>query len=123
MSYADEDDWAVFHDYTDWATYAAAKPNAPTLTHIQDILQECTDIINFEIGSFSTNITDSRFSDYLKKLNIRMTDRARQVELAGGKVAGFIGWSTTDYLQARERDRLHAVGRTLGYRRRGAIVF
>ena len=47
----------------------------------------------------------------------------RQIELAGGKAVGFLGWSVTDFLQERERTYLKTIGTILGTILVGKVVF
>ena len=121
-SYNDNEAWAKDQNYASWAAYATANPNSPTETHIDEMLEEATEIINMNIGSFNSNITDTRFLSWVQKLHLRMTNRMRQIELAGGKAEGFLGWSITDFLQERERNRLQTIGKILGYYRVGKVV-
>lgn len=108
------------HDYANWTTYTAAV-STPTASRTEEMLEEVTEIINEKIGTFNVNITDTRFTSRLEKLCIRMTDRMEQVDLARGKPQGFLGWSTTDFLQDRERKYLFSIGIILGHRTLGEV--
>ena len=122
MTYNDNDAWAKTKNYANWSAYATAHPNSPTEDHIDEMLEEASEIINLNIGSFNSDITDVRFLSRVKKLHLRMVNRMRQVELAQGKNMGFLGWSTTDFLQERERSYLVTIGKILGYYKVGRIA-
>jgi len=122
VNYNDVDEWAVNQNYDDFVAYAVDNPSAPTEEHLEDLLEDATTIINKNIGSFNTNITDSRFLEWVKKRHLRMVNRMRQIDLAGGKAQGFLGWSVTDFLQQRERDYLVTIGKILGYYKVGRVV-
>ncbi len=85
------------------------------------MLEDTTEIINGYIGCFSINITSTDFAEWLKKLNIKMVDRKRQVDLAQGKFNTIPYFSPNDYLQDRERTRLYEIGIILGYRSVGGV--
>ena len=124
MVYNTSEEWAKDKNYASWAAYATANPNSPTEDHIDEMLEEAGEIINSNIGSFNTDISDVRFLSRVQKLHLRMVNRMRQVELAQGISMGFLGWSTTDFLQERERFYLQkTVGKILKYRTGRGIVF
>ena len=121
MVYSDKDAWAVRQDYDDFDAYVVANPNAPTVTHIIEMLEEATEIINAIIPSYNVDITDTRFASYLSKLTLRMVDRMRQVDLGQGKFTSIPFFSPNDFLIERERLYLMHIGVVLGYRRVGGV--
>ena len=124
MVYNDNDAWAKTQNYANWEAYAIGRPKSPTEDHIDEMLEEASEIINLNIGSFNSDITDIRFLSRVQKLHLRMVNRMRQVELAEGKNMGFLGWSVTDFLQERERTYLRkVVGRVLKKRIAGKVTF
>jgi hypothetical protein len=122
-NYATKEEWAIRQDYATWAAYTADNPSAPSEDHLEDMLETATQIINDEIGSFSLNVTDSRFTTRLKKLCLKMVDRMRQVDMAQGKFNTIPFFSPNDYLIEREREYLRQIGRILSHRRVGKVAF
>lgn len=122
-TYADEDDWAINQNYASWTAYALANPNSPTLAHITELLTKGTRIINKNIGCYSTNVSDTRFTGDLLDLNITMVNRMRQIELGQGMAGQIPLFSPNDFLIEREREDLKNYGKILGYRKVGRIVF
>lgn len=122
MVYATKKDWAIRHNYATWAAYETARPGAPSETHINEMLEEMTEIINFEIGSFNSDVTDSRFASFLQKLCLRMTDRAFQVDLGQGTANNIPMFSPNDFLIERERAKIRSIGKILGYRSAGKVI-
>ena len=120
-AYIDKDVYAVGHNYTDWDAYAAARPNKPTLALLTEIIEECTEIINENIGSFNINITDARFLSKVQKLCLRMVNRNRQIEMAQGQPGKIPMFSPNDFLIERERTYLRNIGVILKYRVIGAV--
>jgi hypothetical protein len=104
--YANRDQWAVRHDYADWAAYAAARPNVPTQAHIDEMLEEATEIINELLGTYNADTTTARFLSYLQKLTLRMVDRMRQIDKGQGTRANFPMFSPNDFLIERERQKV-----------------
>jgi len=87
------------------------------------MLEEASEIINEKIGSFNSDITDSRFLSRIQKLCLRMVDRMSGIDNEQSK-GNFFGYSQTDYLNTRERDYLsNVVGKALNYKKPGRIVF
>lgn len=123
VAYIDKDEYAVNNNYANWTTYAAAVPNAPTLTHLEnDLITEATDIINENIGSDNISITDSRYLSRIKKLCARMVIRMEQIELGQGLPGKIPLFSPNDFLIERERKYLQStVGVVLGYRVLGGV--
>ena len=122
-AYADKDQWAVNQEFADWDAYAAANPNSPPLATITRLLNKATRIINRNIGSGATTITDERYIDDLEDLCIEMVNRMRQINIAEGRAQSIPMFSPNDYLVEREREQLRQIGRVLGYRLGGKVVF
>lgn len=80
------------------------------------MLEDASGRINENIGSFTTDITDSRFTTRLKNLCIQMVKRMRQIDLAQGRVSQIPMFSPNDFLIDRERDYLQKIGKILGHR-------
>ncbi len=120
--YIDEDVYAVGYNYTNWNDYTAVKPNAPTLEWVTENIEEATDIINENIGSFNISITDARFLSRVQKLCLRMVKRMRQIELGQGLPGKIPMFSPNDFLIDRERKYLQStIGVVLGYRVIGMV--
>ena len=120
--YINEDVFAVGYNYEDWTAYALVKPRAPTLEWVTENIEEATDIINENIGSFNISITDTRFLSRVKKLCLRMVKRMRQIELGQGLPGKIPMFSPNDFLIERERKFLQSsVGIVLGYRVLGEV--
>ena len=115
--YIDEDAFAVGYNYANWAAYAVENPGAPTLSWVTENIEEATEILNENIGSFNVSITDVRFLSRVQKLCLRMVKRMRQIELAQGLPGKIPMFSPNDFLIDRERKYLKStVGVVLGYR-------
>ena len=114
--------FAVGYNYTNWTAYTAAKPRAPTLEWVTENIEEATEIINENIGSFNLSITDTRFLSRVQKLCLRMVKRMRQIELGQGLPGKIPMFSPNDFLIERERKYLQStVGIVLGYRVLGEV--
>ena len=121
-SYNTKDEWAISQNYASWSDFEDKKPNALTLETIEDMLEEATEIINENIGSYNENISDPRFLSRVKKLHNRMVTRMRQIKLGQGLPARIPMFSPNDFLIDRERNYLHVtVGVLLGYRGVGDV--
>jgi len=122
MVYINEDAFAVSENYDDWSAYATDKPNAPTLAHLTELIEEATDTINENIGSYNVDITDVRFLSRVQKLCLRMVHRMRQIELGQGLQGKIPLFSPNDFLIERERNYLQfTIGVALGYKSVGGI--
>ena len=122
ISYTDKEEWAVSKNYEDWADFEYKHPNTLVNNTIEDMLEEATEIINENIGSFNVNITDARFLSRVKKLNNRMVSRMRQIQMGQGLPGKIPMFSPNDFLIERERKYLQSsVGVVLGYRVIGGI--
>lgn len=95
-------------------------PNVLPEATLEDMLEESTDIINQNIGSFDLNISDVRFLSRIKKLNNRMTSRNWQIKKGQGLPGSIPLFSPNDFLIERERMWLKAsVGVILQFRNIG----
>lgn len=122
MVYIDEDYYAKRENYANWTAYASDNPNNPSLANLTEWIEEATEIINMYIGSFNTDITDSRFASRLEKLCYKMVKRIEQIDIAQGVPARIPMFSPNDFLIDRERTYLEfTVGVTLGYKKIGAV--
>ncbi len=122
-AYIDEEVFAIGNDYATWLLYAADNPETPILSHLTELIEEATEIINENIGSFNTNISDSRFLSRVEKLCLRMVKRMRQVETGQGMSGKIPMFSPNDFLIERERINLHNIGKILKFRKVGKLVF
>lgn len=122
MVYATKDTWAVTQKYKDWNAYEASHPNAPPLDNIMEMIEEATEIINENIGSYNVDISDVRFLSRIQKLCLRMVNRMRQIDLGQGLPGKIPMFSPNDFLIDRERNYLQfTVGVLLGYRGVGEV--
>ena len=122
MVYVNEHAFAIHKNYDDWDAYATDNPNNPTLSHLTEMIEEATDIINENIGSYNVDITDARFLGRVQKLCLRMVERMRQIELGQGLRGKIPMFSPNDFLIERERHYLQfTVGVNLGYRSVGDV--
>ena len=120
--YIDEDVFAVGYNYADWDAYSATNPNAPTLEWVTENIEEATEIINQNIGSFNISITDVRFLSRVQKLCLRMVKRMRQIEFGQGLPGKIPMFSPNDFLIDRERKYLQStIGVVLQYRVIGVV--
>lgn len=123
MVYSNDDDFAEDENYDNWSEYFAAKgfPTKKTLTRWR---KKANERINEWIGSFGVDITDSRFLEYLKGLELeviqRMKDKTRDRKSKDGS-AGI--WNMPhDYIYKDERMKLKRLGVTLKLRRVGGVL-
>jgi hypothetical protein len=123
MAYATTDQWAIQRDYASFAAYNTANPNAVIEAKLTALLDKATSIINRNIGSYSTSVTSSVYTTDLKYLCIEMVDRMLQINFAEGKTQNIPMFSPNDYLVERERENLRSIGKILGYRKVGRLVF
>ena len=120
-TYTNRDEWAISINYENWQDFTDKNPGALGLETIEDMLQEATDIINENIGSYNVNITDVRFLSRVKRLHNRMVSRIRQIQLGQGLPGKIPMFSPNDFLIERERQRLKTIGLTLGHRVIGGV--
>lgn len=109
MVYADKEAYAIKHNYATFILYAAANPSAPTELNLVEMIEEASEIINEKIGSFNTDITDTRFLSRIQKLCLRMVDRMRQIDLGQGLPGNIPMFSPNDFLIERERNFLRRI--------------
>lgn len=115
--YTNKDEWAVSKNTESWSDFDYKHPNALVNDTIDDMLEEATEIINENIGSFNVNIDDARFLSRVRKLHNRMVTRMRQIQLGQGIPGKLPMFSPNDFLQERERKYLKStIGVVLGYR-------
>jgi len=115
-TYASTNDWAIDQSYANFAAYTADNPTGYPSATITQFLEKATEFINRVIGTGS-NITTTRYVNWLKFLCITMVNRMIQVDQ--GQAIGN-QFSVNDFLQARERMDLQGIGietknRTLFY--------
>lgn len=108
MAYATTAQWAKRKGFASFAAYTAAYGSPYTETQIEEMLEEGAEIINENIGTLGTDITDPTYTSRLEKLNLRMVNRMIQVHY--GETTSTPYFSPTDYLQARERRFLQEIG-------------
>ena len=122
MVYIDEEVFAVSENYATWIAYASDNSNNPTLLHLTEMIEEATEIINENIGSYNTDISDTRFLSRVQKLCLRMVKRMLQIDIAQDLPARIPMFSPNDFLIERERNYLQfTVGVLLGYRGVGDV--
>lgn len=122
IPYTDKDEWAISQNYDSWDAFDYSNPNAVLNDTIDDNLEEATEIINENIGSYNINIDDARFLPRVKKLNNRMVTRMRQIKLGQGLPGKIPMFSPNDFLIERERKYLQSsVGVVLGFRVIGGV--
>ena len=120
--YNTKKEWAISKNYESWDAFEYKQPNALMSDTIDDMLEEATEIINENIGSFNINITDDRFLPRVKKLHNRMVTRMRQIQLGQGLPGKIPMFSPNDFLIDRERKYLKStIGIVLGYRVLGGV--
>lgn len=120
--YTNKDEWAISKNYENWSAFNDKNPNALVNDTIDDMLEEATEIINENIGSFNVNIDDARFLARVKKLNNRMVTRMRQIQMGQGLPGKIPMFSPNDFLIDRERKYLKStIGVVLDYRVLGGV--
>ena len=120
--YTNKDEWAKSKNHANWGAFANSIPNALLNDTVDDMLEEATEIINENIGSFNVNITDERFLSRVKKLNNRMVTRMRQIQLGQGLPGKIPMFSPNDFLIDRERKYLQStIGVVLKFRVIGMV--
>ena len=122
MVYIDKEVFAISNNYANWTAYASDNPNNPSLSYLTEMIEEATDIINENIGSYNVDITDVRFLSRVQKLCLRMVKRILQIDIAQDLPARIPMFSPNDFLIERERTYLQfTVGLSLGYRGVGEV--
>ena len=122
-AYIDEEAFAVSNGYATWAAYTADNVGAPLLADLTEMIEEATEIINFEIGTYNTNITDVRFLSRVEKLCGRMVNRMMQIKAGQGLINNIPLFSPNDFLIERERLMLNNIGKILTKRKNYKWVF
>ena len=87
------------------------------------MIRKATAIINKNIGSFSTDITDTRFIADVEELCLTMVKRMQQIDTGQGMAGNIPMFSPNDFLIERERVDLKNYGFILKHRTVGKWVF
>ena len=107
--------------YANFAAYTTAKGSVPDEDELEEILEDATNIMNDSehIGSLTTNITDTDYTERLEKIcyniSLRILATERGINLLGGQWT----WSPQDLMYASERNFLFQLGLRKGYRKVG----
>jgi len=128
-TYCTPDQWAIKQSsesktYENFDDYAASE-DYPTKEGLEDILEEVTSIMNYELGNVTgTNVTNALYTTLLRNICYRGAQNFIDLEQARAQQrperAQFI---PKDYINERDRLRLRDIGRIVKYRRRAKVVF
>lgn len=123
MVYSTDDDFAEDENYDNWAEFDAAK-GFPKKKSLERWRKKANQRINEWMGSYGVDITDSRWLEYLKDLELeiiqRMKDKSRDRKTVDGSRQ--IWNMPHDYLYKDERTKLMRIGVMLGLRKVGGVV-
>lgn len=119
-SYCTTNQWAIKkssknHSYSNFTDYAAAN-DYPEESNLQDMLDEMTELMNDEIGTTGTNITDSNYLTLLKNICYRGVELMMDEEQARAGQKERMSFVPKDYMYERDRTRLQRIGTEKGYR-------
>ncbi len=119
MVYSDDDDFAHRKNYKSWNEFAKANtfPSKEKLT--DDRLDACA-LLNEWIGSWNVDITDPRFTKWLKRKEIDVILRMHAKDRLDKE--GEAGITPPhDMLFEYERKKLMNIGKLTGYRVSGMV--
>jgi hypothetical protein len=111
--------------YASFVAYTAAKGLVPNEDELQEILEDCTMIMNDDnhIGCLVTNITDSNYTDRLETICYNMSLRKLATERGINLLGGRWTWSPQDLMYASERETLIILSKKKKNRRVARVVF
>lgn len=123
MVYSDDDDFAEDENFDDWDAYALAK-GFPTKKTLNRWRKKANERINEWIGSYGTDVTDSRFVEYLKDLELELIQRRKdKMRDRKSKDGSMKVWTMPhDYLYEYERKKLMKIGVMTGFRKVGGVT-
>lgn len=116
--YSSDDDFAKKHNFANWAAYSAKK-TFPIQSKLTDDRVEANARINEWIGSFNVDITDARFTSYLKGLEIEVICRMHDRDKHRKERTEAMIIMPHDCIYQAERSKLMSIGLALSYRKRG----
>ena len=120
MVYSDDDDFAQDSNFDSWDEYEASGkyPRKKTLERHR---LKANSAINRWIGSWNVDITDPRFIEELKNLELELIKRRHDKEKDRKTREGGGIYTPHDYLYQAERDHLKTIGMVLGYKVPGVV--
>ena len=109
-TYYTTDQWAIKkstknHPYTKFTDYAAVN-DYPQESNLQDMLDEMTELMNDEIGTAGTNITDAKYLTLLGNICYRGVELMMDEEQGRAGQKERMGFIPKDYMYERDRPRL-----------------
>lgn len=111
--------WAIKQGYNDFNGYSAKHPY-PTEDALTDMLEECTGLMNEEMGDLTTNITTERHLKFLRNLCYRMSNLMIDEEQGRAQEQRRSQFIPRDYMYTRDRSKLHRIAISEGSRVVGA---
>jgi len=120
MVYSENDDYAKKLNYATWDAYIAKNPEFPIVEKLTEDRSEANSIINEWIGCFNVDITDERFTEWLKQKEVEVIFRIQDKTV--DRKQGERGiYTPHDYLYQAERRKCITIGIILGYKVVGAV--
>ena len=119
-SYYTVNQWAIKkstknHSYTSFSDYANIN-DYPEESNLQEMFDEMTDLMNDEIGTTGTNITDPKYLTLLGNICYRGVELMMDEEQGRAGQKERMGFVPKDYMYERDRTRLIRIGTEKGYR-------
>jgi len=119
--YCSINEWAQKKGYDTFALFIAKHTDYVTEEALTDMLEEATSMMNDEIGSGDTNITDTRYTTILRNLCYRMSNLMVDEEQGRAHEQKRSQYIPRDYMYERDRSRLQRIGLVKGYRAVGQV--
>jgi len=113
------DEFARKNNCSNWTEFAIKFP-FPTKKKLEDDREEANSILNEWIGSFNVDITDPRFTTWLRRKELEVILRMHDKDI--NRKQGERGiYTPHDHLYERERQKCKTIGVILGYRVVGGV--
>ena len=123
MTYLTKDQFAQKQGYDDWDAFAADNTDYPTEDAIDDMIEEMSALINNEMGTNGTDLSDSNYTTLLRAICYKGIQYMIDEELARAHQGVRTIFIPADYMTERHRKRLREIGKVKGYKIIGKWVF
>lgn len=122
MVYLTKDEFAIKKNFADWDAYYA-KHGYPSAEGMDDMLEEMSALMNNEMGTNGTDLSDSNYTTLLRAICYKGVQYMIDEELSRDQERQRTIYPPIDYMNERHRNRLRSIGKQKGYRVIGKWVF
>jgi len=122
MVYLTKDEFALKQGYASWTAFTADE-EFPTEAGIDDMIEEMSALMNNEMGTNGTDVSDSNYTTLLRAICYKGVQFMIDEELARAQQQIRSVFIPADYMTERHRNRLRSIGKLKGYKIIGKWVF